>query len=141
MFFFLLRDSCTIHSTLSHLQFPHGAPSTTSHRTLRARHDTQALAARLLVTLAGPEASGLEEARFFGFGGDEALCRGVFPGVMVAPGTDVASGLLVAGASTGAGLIAIGVGLLWDAMVVFLFRGSKIQVALPFSVSCKKGSR
>lgn len=36
-------------STLSHLQFPQGLCSTTSHLTLRARHDTQALAARRLV--------------------------------------------------------------------------------------------
>lgn len=43
------RLSCTMHSTLSHLQLPQGAPSTTSHRTLRALQDTQALAARLLV--------------------------------------------------------------------------------------------
>lgn len=49
------RLSCTMHSTLSHLQLPQGAPSTTSHRTLRALQDTQALAARLLVIFAfGP---------------------------------------------------------------------------------------
>lgn len=40
-------------STLSQRQFPQGAPSTTSQRTLRARHDTQARAARRLVTLCG----------------------------------------------------------------------------------------
>ena len=36
-------------STLSHRQFPQGAPSTTSQRTLRARHETQARAARRFV--------------------------------------------------------------------------------------------
>ncbi len=40
-------------STLSHRQFPQGAPSTTSQRTLRARHETQARAARRLVTFCG----------------------------------------------------------------------------------------
>lgn len=39
-------------STLSQRQFPHGAPSTTSHLTFLALHETQALAARLLVTFA-----------------------------------------------------------------------------------------
>jgi hypothetical protein len=34
---FRRRLSCTTHSTLSHLQLPQGAPSTTSQRTLRAR--------------------------------------------------------------------------------------------------------
>jgi hypothetical protein len=48
---FRLRLSCTMHSTSSHRQLPQGAPSTTSQRTLRARHDTQARAARRLVTL------------------------------------------------------------------------------------------
>jgi hypothetical protein len=50
---FRRRLSWTTHSTLSHLQLPQGAPSTTSQRTLRARQLTQARAARLLVTLAG----------------------------------------------------------------------------------------
>lgn len=45
--------SCKRTSTLSHRQFPHGAPSTTSQRTLRARQDTHARAARRLVTLCG----------------------------------------------------------------------------------------
>jgi hypothetical protein len=44
-------------STLSHLQFPQGAPSTTSQRTLRARHETQARAARRFVTLRGASSS------------------------------------------------------------------------------------
>jgi hypothetical protein len=51
-----------MHSTSSHLQLPQGAPSTTSQRTLRARHDTQARAARRFVTL--PSAT--TEPRFFG---------------------------------------------------------------------------
>ena len=54
-----------MHSTLSHLQFPQGAPSTTSHRTLRALQETQARAARRLVTLAAPFASVVEPDRFF----------------------------------------------------------------------------
>lgn len=40
-----------MQGTLSHLQFPHGDPSTTSQRTLRARQLTQARTARRLVTL------------------------------------------------------------------------------------------
>lgn len=62
---FRLRLSCTTHSTLSHLQFPQGAPSTTSHRTFRARHETQALAARLFVIFPGADES-VAPARFFG---------------------------------------------------------------------------
>lgn len=46
-------------STLSQRQFPHGLCSTTSHRTLRARHDTQARAARRLVFFALLLLSGL----------------------------------------------------------------------------------
>lgn len=59
--YFRLRLSCTTHSTSSQRQFPQGAPSTTSHRTLRARQDTQARAARRLVALPSPAT----EARFF----------------------------------------------------------------------------
>jgi len=51
-----------MHSTLSQRQLLHGTPSTTSQRTLRARHDAQALAALLLVTLP----SGPTELRFLG---------------------------------------------------------------------------
>lgn len=40
-------------STLSQRQLPHGAPSTTSQRTLRARHDTQARAALRFVAFCG----------------------------------------------------------------------------------------
>lgn len=40
-----------MHSTSSQRQLPQGAPSTTSQRTLRALHDTQARAARRFVTL------------------------------------------------------------------------------------------
>lgn len=53
-----------MHGTLSHLQFPHGDPSTTSQRTLRARQLTQASTARRLVALetlevdSGPGAPG-----------------------------------------------------------------------------------
>ena len=47
-------------STLSHLQFPHGAPSTTSHLTFLARHETHALAALRFVTFA----SEFESERF-----------------------------------------------------------------------------
>jgi hypothetical protein len=53
-----------MHSTLSHLQFPQGLCSTTSQRTLRARHDTQALAARRLVFFA-PLASVAVESDLF----------------------------------------------------------------------------
>jgi hypothetical protein len=63
--YFRRRLSCTTHSTLSHRQLPHGAPSTTSQRTLRARHETQARAARLLVTLGGPLGSDSDAVRFF----------------------------------------------------------------------------
>jgi len=42
---FLRRLSSTLQSALSHLQLPHGNPSTTSHLTLRARHIVQARAA------------------------------------------------------------------------------------------------
>lgn len=52
-------------STLSQRQFPQGAPSTTSHRTLRARHDTQARAARRFVTLCGGSEPSSVDARFF----------------------------------------------------------------------------
>lgn len=120
--YFLLRDSCTTHSTLSHRQLPQGAPSTTSQRTLRARHDTQALAARLLVILAGVEDSELTDKRFLG--GVGLFWRLVFVGLMVAMGGLEASGLAVAGASIGgAGLIAMGVGCC-DAMV-FVFVGAR----------------
>lgn len=64
-FFFLRRLSWTMHSTLSQRQFPQGAPSTTSHRTLRARHDTQARAARRFVTLCGGSEPSSADARFF----------------------------------------------------------------------------
>ena len=60
--YFRRRLSWTTHSTSSHLQLPHGAPSTTSQRTLRARHDTQARAARRFVIL--PSAA--IDARFLG---------------------------------------------------------------------------
>jgi hypothetical protein len=52
-------------STLSQRQFPQGAPSTTSHLTLRARHDTQARAARRFVTLCGGSVPSSGAARFF----------------------------------------------------------------------------
>lgn len=51
-------------STLSQRQLPQGAPSTTSQRTLRARHETQALAALRFVTLAGCPDSVDVEGRF-----------------------------------------------------------------------------
>jgi hypothetical protein len=47
----MLQERLT--STLSQRQLPHGAPSTTSHRTFRARHETQARAALRLVTFCG----------------------------------------------------------------------------------------
>lgn len=62
---------CTLRtSTLSQRQFPQGAPSTTSQRTLRARHDTQARAARLFVTLCGGSAPSLGAARFLDLSSD-----------------------------------------------------------------------
>lgn len=51
-----------MHSTSSQRQFPQGAPSTTSQRTLRALQDTQARAARRFVTLP----SVVPEVRFLG---------------------------------------------------------------------------
>ena len=54
-------------STLSQRQFPQGAPSTTSHRTLRARHDTQARAARRFVIFSGCSESPDGEERFLLF--------------------------------------------------------------------------
>jgi hypothetical protein len=54
-----------MHSTLSHLQLPQGAPSTTSQRTLRALHETQARAARLFVILDEPLASDVEPVLCF----------------------------------------------------------------------------
>jgi hypothetical protein len=59
------RLSWTTHSTLSHLQLPQGAPSTTSHRTLRALQDTQALAARLFVIFGPPLVSDVEPVLCF----------------------------------------------------------------------------
>lgn len=52
-------------STLSQRQFPQGAPSTTSHRTFRARQETHARAARRLVILAGWSDSADGDALFF----------------------------------------------------------------------------
>lgn len=46
-------------STLSQRQFPQGAPSTTSQRTLRARHETHARAALRFVTLTTPPSAEL----------------------------------------------------------------------------------
>lgn len=56
--------NCRRTSTLSQRQLPQGAPSTTSQRTLRARHETQALAALRFVTLAGWPDSVDVEGRF-----------------------------------------------------------------------------
>lgn len=61
----LRRLSCTMHSTLSHLQLPHGAPSTTSHLTFRLLQLMQALAALRLVILAEPLDSEVDADRFF----------------------------------------------------------------------------
>ena len=104
---FRLRLSCTIHSTLSHLQFPQGAPSTTSHRTFRARHETQALAARLLVTFGGAEGSAPLLARFFGAA---EFWEAALGGLIVVAAGEIVSGLAVAGASIGG--VGIGAGLL-----------------------------
>lgn len=54
-------------STLSQRQFPQGAPSTTSQRTLRARQETQARAARRLVTFVGCSESPDGEDLFLDF--------------------------------------------------------------------------
>ena len=104
---FRLRLSCTIHSTLSHLQFPQGAPSTTSHRTFRARHETQALAARLLVTFGGAEGSAAVLPRFFGA---VVPWEAGFGGLIVVAAGEIVSGLAVAGARTGG--VGMGAGLL-----------------------------
>lgn len=53
-----------MHSTLSHRQFPQGAPSTTSQRTFRALQETQARAARLLVIFWLPFESDVAELDF-----------------------------------------------------------------------------
>src|SRR5690554_1036681 len=88
-----------MHSTLSHLQFPQGAPSTTSHRTFLARHETQARAARLLVTFGGPPGGSASTlARFFE---GAMLWLVAFGLVVVAAGDITVSGLAVAGASIG----------------------------------------
>lgn len=55
-----------MHSTLSHLQLLHGTPSTTSQRTLRARHEAQARAARRFVTLPSDVVEEAVCVRFFG---------------------------------------------------------------------------
>lgn len=64
---FRRRLSWTTHSTLSHLQLPQGAPSTTSQRTLRALQLTHARAALRFVILAGGAPSlrsAVDEERF-----------------------------------------------------------------------------
>ena len=73
MTYFLRRLSFTTHSTLSHLQFPHGKVSTTSQRTLRARQETHALAARRLVIFGGADTSADVELRFFEVPVDDVL--------------------------------------------------------------------
>jgi len=97
-----------MHSTSSHLQLPQGAPSTTSQRTLRARHDTHALAARRFVTLP----SEATDARFFGDvdavsvvdggagGGDMELAGPVDPGEGVSPWSDIVKLLVSVGRQT-----------------------------------------
>src|SRR5437764_118199 len=101
-----------MHSTLSHLQFPHGEPSTTSHRTLRARQDTHARAALRLATFVAPWAP-LDDGLFFGF-----TPFALVPGDMsldLAVASPAASGVdgsgdrdIVPQASTAAGVGAIG---------------------------------
>ena len=66
-----LRLSWTMHSTLSHLQLLHGTPSTTSQRTLRARHEAQARAARRFVTLPSAATDDVDGVRFLG---DDVVC-------------------------------------------------------------------
>lgn len=62
---FRRRLSWTMHSTLSHLQFPQGKCSTTSHRTLRALQDAHARGARRFVTLLALSfVSAVEPVRF-----------------------------------------------------------------------------
>ena len=119
---FRRRLSWTMHSTLSHLQFPQGAPSTTSHRTFRARHETQALAARLLVTLVGADESVVLPARFFGGGGFWDADLG---GLIVVAAGAMVSGLTVAGASIGG--VGIGIGLL--CVDIFAAGNSRSSVA------------
>lgn len=115
---FRRRLSCTMHSTLSHRQFPHGAPSTTSHRTLRARHETQALAARLLVTFAGAPGSPPLPARFLGAA---AFAGAGLGGLIVVAAGAMVSGLAVAGARTGGvgirdGLLCVDIFLVLDSV-------------------------
>jgi hypothetical protein len=62
-------------STLSQRQFPQGAPSTTSHRTFRARQDTQARAARRFVIFSGCSESPEGEALFLLFFSLEAFAE------------------------------------------------------------------
>lgn len=89
--YFRLRLSWTTHSTSSHRQLPQGAPSTTSQRTLRARHDTQARAARRFVTLP----SEATDVRFFGDAAVSVVDGGAGGGDMelATPGDDRGDGV------------------------------------------------
>lgn len=78
---FRRRLSERMQATLSQRQFPHGAPSTTSHRTLRALQLTQARAARRFVILVAgsplsaslPVPADVDSLRFFWGGEDGAV--------------------------------------------------------------------
>lgn len=87
------RLAWIMHSTLSHLQFPQGKFSTTSHRTLRARQDAHARGARRLATL--PVLSFVSAAEPFRFLGwppavEEAFLA-VFSVFSVSPGVGLST--------------------------------------------------
>lgn len=86
-----------MQSTLSHLQLLHGIPSTTSHLTLRVRHDTQARAALRFVCFWFIEASvawSVDALRFFddnGTGEQQPSRAGELPEAVVGVVTSILS--------------------------------------------------
>ena len=130
--YFRRRLSCTTHSTLSHLQLPHGAPSTTSQRTLRARHETQARAARRLVILGGPLGSDCEALRFLPVVGDRPAASGS-TGDFMAAGV---SALTEAASAVAAGDSAAG-----DSAVAVMMGARAVGVGTWSSCCCCSGER
>jgi hypothetical protein len=90
---FRRRLSWTVHLTLSHLQFPQGNCSTTSHRTLRARQDAHARGARRLVTLLALSLeSAVEPVRFLAWPSTaNETFFAVFAVVSVPPGVELSA--------------------------------------------------
>lgn len=82
-----------MQSTLSHLQFPQGNCSTTSHRTLRALQDAHARGARRLVTLLALSlVSAVEPVRFLAWSVVEAVFFAAFEVVSVTSGVELSAG-------------------------------------------------